>query len=82
MLAMKVAVSLPDPVFKAADLLARKLHKSRSQVYAEALTAYVGTHCADAVREQLNAVYAIEESKVDPVLYELQLQTLDPNETW
>ena len=79
---MKVAVSLPDPVFKAADLLARKLRKSRSQVYAEALAAYVGSHGEDAVREQLNAVCALHDSKPDPVLYRLQLQTLDPDETW
>jgi hypothetical protein len=27
---MKVAISLPDPVFRAAEKLARKLRKSRS----------------------------------------------------
>ena len=79
---MKVAVSIPDPVFKAADGLARKLRKSRSQVYAEALAAYVGAQGEVAVRERLNAVYAKEESKVDPVFAQLQLQAVDPDETW
>lgn len=79
---MKVAISLPDPLFKAADTLAHKLKKSRSQFYAEAVAAYVGAHSADAVREQLDAVYAHQESGVDPVLFALAMETIDPNETW
>jgi metal-responsive CopG/Arc/MetJ family transcriptional regulator len=38
---MKTAVSIPDDLFRRADELARKLGKSRSQVYREALTEYV-----------------------------------------
>ena len=79
---MKVAVSVPDPVFKAADRLARKLRKSRSQLYAEALAAYVGSLGEAAVREQLNAVCAAHDSRPDAVLSRLQLRTLDPDETW
>lgn len=79
---MKVAISVPDPLFKAADTLARHLNKSRSQLYSEAVAAYLGTHGADAVREQLDAVYAKVDSSPDPVMARLQLQTLDPDETW
>lgn len=38
---MKVAISLPDPVFNAAELLAQELCASRSQLYAQALSAYL-----------------------------------------
>lgn len=79
---MKIAISVPDPLFEAADNLARQLKKSRSQFYAEAVAAYLGSMGEDAVREQLNAVYATQESKIDPVFAQLQLQVLDPDETW
>lgn len=39
---MKVAISLPDPVFRDAETLARRLRKSRSKLYAEAIADYVG----------------------------------------
>lgn len=79
---MKVAISVPDPLFKAADELARRQRKSRSQFYAEAVAAYLGSLGEDAVREQLDAVYAHQDSTPDPALLEAQLRTLDPNETW
>lgn len=79
---MKIAISVPDPLFKAADNLARQLKKSRSQFYAEAVAAYLGSMGEDAVREQLNAVYATQDSSPDPVLTQMFMETLDPNETW
>lgn len=79
---MKIAISVPDPIFKAADTLARRLKKSRSQLYSEAVAAYLGAVGANAVREQLDAVYAHQDSTPNPALLEAQLQTLDPDETW
>lgn len=79
---MKIAISVPDPLFKAADSLARKLKVSRSHLYSEAVSAYLGAHGAEAIREQLDAVYSTQDSSVDPALFKLQLETLDPNETW
>ena len=79
---MKVAISVPDPLFEAADALARQLKKSRSQLYAEAVAAYLGAVGEDAVREQLDAVYATQDSSPDPVLTQMFLETLNPNETW
>ena len=54
MAGMKVAISLPDPVFRAAETLARKLRKSRSQLYAEAIAEYVGARGAKALTARLN----------------------------
>ena len=79
---MKIAISVPDPLFKAADALARQLKKSRSQFYAEAVAAYLGSMGEDAVREQLDAVYSTQDSSPDPVLLAMALKTLDPDETW
>jgi hypothetical protein len=41
---MKVAVSIPGPVFADAERLAKRLKASRSEVYARALKAFVANH--------------------------------------
>jgi predicted transcriptional regulator len=78
---MKVAISLPDPVFKAGEHLARQLRLSRSQLYADALSAYLGSRGAAAVTAKLNEVYATESSALDPALRALQLRSLS-HEAW
>jgi metal-responsive CopG/Arc/MetJ family transcriptional regulator len=78
---MKVAISLPDPVFRSAETLARKLGKSRSQLYAEAIAEYVGTRGARALTARLNSVYGKEPSGVDPALKYAQLERLS-REAW
>lgn len=78
---MKVAISLPDSVFEAAERLAEELKKPRSQLYAEAIAEYVGQHDASAITDKLNDVYSKESSKVDESLYRAQTATLK-NEAW
>ena len=78
---MKIAISVPDPVFDAAERLARELKKSRSQLYAEAVAEYVGARGALAVRERLDAVYAVEQAKLDEVLQKIQLGSVK-DEAW
>lgn len=78
---MKVAISLPDPVFRAAEALARKLKKSRSALYADAIAAYVGARGAKALTARLNALYDKESSGVDPALKHAQLERLS-REAW
>lgn len=53
---MKTAVSLPDEVFRAAERQARRVKKSRSQLYAEALSEYLTRHAPDEVTEAMNRV--------------------------
>ena len=53
---MKIAVSLPDDVFRAAERHARRARKSRSQLYAEALSEYLARHAPDEVTEAMNHV--------------------------
>lgn len=79
---MKVAISLPDPVFDAAEQLARQRKVSRSQLYAEALSAYVGERGAAAVTEKLDAVYANAPSHIDKALSEMQSRSLGHHAAW
>ena len=51
---MKTAISLPDAVFRDAERLAKRLKKSRSNLYAEAVAEYVARHEPEAVTEALN----------------------------
>jgi metal-responsive CopG/Arc/MetJ family transcriptional regulator len=80
---MKTAVSLPDPLFEAADQLARQLGKSRSQLYAEALREYLERHRDEDITRRLNEVYDAEPelAELDPVLAALQFRSL-PKEEW
>ena len=55
---MKTAVSIPDDVFADAERLARRLRKSRSQLYSHALREYVSHHAGDDVTEALDKVYS------------------------
>ena len=51
---MKTAVSLPDEIFRDAESLARRLKKSRSQLYQEAVAEYVARHEPEAITDALN----------------------------
>lgn len=51
---MKTAVSIPDPVFADAERLAKRLRKSRSRLYSEALAEYVLRHSPEEVTDALN----------------------------
>jgi metal-responsive CopG/Arc/MetJ family transcriptional regulator len=53
---MKTAISLPDDVFHAAERHARRTRKSRSQLYAEALSEYLTRHAPDEVTAAMNRV--------------------------
>ena len=75
---MKTAVSLPDPVFEAAEQLAKRLRMSRSELYATAIARFVGEHRGRGVTELLNRIYGEhpDDARVDPVLSELQYRVL------
>ena len=53
---MKTAISLPDAVFKEAERLARRLKKTRSQLYREAVMEYLARRDPDAVTEAMDRV--------------------------
>jgi metal-responsive CopG/Arc/MetJ family transcriptional regulator len=56
---MKTAVSIPDPLFQAAERLARRRGLRRSQLYAEALAHLVADERSDEdLIAQINLVVA------------------------
>lgn len=78
---MKVAISVPDPIFDAAERMAKERRVPRSQVFSEALEEYLARHDSSAVTAKLNAVYDGLKSRVDPALASAQYATLS-HEAW
>lgn len=65
---MKVAVSIPDPIFDDADALARRLGTTRSKLYARALSAFVADNDPDRITEAMNAVIDAIDQDPDPAI--------------
>lgn len=55
---MKIAVSVPDEIFEEAERLARRMKRSRSEVYSRALAEYVARHAPDRVTEAMDRALA------------------------
>jgi metal-responsive CopG/Arc/MetJ family transcriptional regulator len=78
---MMIAISVPADVFEAGERLAGQLGLSRSQLYANALAAYLRERGTTTVMAKLNAIYSKESSKTEPAFARIQLSRL-ANETW
>jgi len=78
---MKIAISIPDRLFRDADTFARRHHLSRSALYAEAVKAYVEQRRSGDVTRQLDEVYANQPSSLDKLLQGIQSSSL-PREDW
>jgi metal-responsive CopG/Arc/MetJ family transcriptional regulator len=77
---MKAAVSIPDPVFKAAEKLARRMGVSRSHLYSVALQRLVQDHDDAAITAKLNEVYSTEASGLDSVHQSIQSRSVKKSE--
>jgi metal-responsive CopG/Arc/MetJ family transcriptional regulator len=73
---MKTTISLPDPLLKEADALARRLGKSRDQLYAEAISDYLARFDAGTVTDRMNEVLDSVEEELDPAVEVAGLETL------
>jgi len=78
---MKTAVSIPNPVFEAAEELAARLGVSRSELYSRAISDYLEKRLDRRVTECLDEVYSREPSELDPALARLQTASL-PHDEW
>ena len=78
---MKVAVSIPDPIFEAAERLAKQRRMARSQLFAEALEAYLEARDSHTVTALLDEIYANESSALDEGLKQAQFDSTD-HEAW
>ena len=80
---MKTAISIPDPIFQAAEGLAHRLGISRSQLYAKAIEEYMESHKNQNVTELLNSIYDEESPSpsIDKELRAMQSKSI-PKEKW
>jgi len=78
---MKKAISIPDPLFKAAERAAKRQKVSRSRLYATALEQYLKRRRSKEITKALNEIYSTEPSELDPVLARLQSEAIG-SEDW
>lgn len=78
---MKTAVSIPGPLFQAAERLAKRLGMPRSRLYSLALERYVAEAQEHDLTALLNEVYAHETAELDFALAALQSVSI-PRERW
>lgn len=71
---MKITISVPDHAFQAGEHLAQQLKVSRSQLYSDALAAYLASR---GVTAQLDAVYGSIDSTLGRTLTRAQIVSLD-----
>ena len=78
---MKTAVSIPDALFEQAEIAAKELSLSRSELYARAVEAFLRARDQSDVTESLNRVYSTESSELDEVWAQMQFSSI-PREEW
>jgi metal-responsive CopG/Arc/MetJ family transcriptional regulator len=77
---MKTAVSIPDDVFDEAERLARRMRKSRSQLFSNALAEYVARHAPDSVTEAMDRVCAEIDPETDAFVSAVSRRILECSE--
>ncbi len=77
---MKTAVSIPDELFRKADEFARRLGKSRSQLYQEALAEYLLRRDTSAVTQAMDDALNDIHPAVDEWLTEVGRRALERSE--
>jgi hypothetical protein len=78
---MKIAISIPDDIFEAAESHAKRVGIPRSRLYAWALSEYLDKQRFCRVKEALDRVYGSQSSNVDPMLNSMQDASLE-QEDW
>ncbi|MDH3198422.1 MAG: ribbon-helix-helix domain-containing protein [Candidatus Krumholzibacteria bacterium] len=81
---MKVAISLPDDLFAAAERVAERLGLSRSALFQEAVRAFLHAHGDKGVTEVLDEVYreGAPPARLDAVLEQMQAYTVGEEDEW
>lgn len=78
---MKTAISIPDPIFQAAENMAKRLGMSRSELFTVAMSKYMKENRYQSVTESLNKIYSQNINNLDTELLSMQLESL-PKEEW
>lgn len=53
---VEIEISVPDSLFKAVEHHAKRTKKSRSRLYADAMSEYLMRHASDVVTDAMNSV--------------------------
>lgn len=77
---MKTAISVPDAVYAEAERLARRLGKSRSHLYTEALVSFLRRHDGDSVTQAYDRICASVDTAPDPALNAASRRVLERSE--
>lgn len=77
---MKTAVSIPNGVFEKAERLARRMKKSRSELYSRALCEYLARHAPDHVTEAMDQVCAELGAELDGFVSAASRRVLERSE--
>jgi len=78
---MKTAISIPDPIFQSAEIMAQQLAISRSELFTKAISEYLEVHKYQDVTESLNQVYTEVPSSLDEKLTDMQFNSIK-KEIW
>jgi metal-responsive CopG/Arc/MetJ family transcriptional regulator len=78
---MKTAISIPDPIFQSAEIMAQQLAISRSELFTKAISEYLEVHKYQDVTESLNQVYTEVSSSLDEKLTDMQFNSIK-KEIW
>jgi len=73
---MKTAVSIPDDIFEEAERLAKRMKRSRSEIFSRAVAEYVARHTPDRVTEAMNRTLAELDDPTDPFVLSAASRTL------
>ena len=76
---MKTAISLPDMVYMEAEKLSKRLHMSRSELYATAIKLFVMKEKKMGITEQLDRVYGENAIGYDNAIELAAIEDLDKN---
>jgi hypothetical protein len=73
---MKIAISIPDPLFKEAEAAAKDLGLSRSKLIQTALEDFLKRRRDEEVTAALNRSLAKRPDEIDPFLQQLALEAM------
>lgn len=77
---MKVAISIPNALFERAERQRRQEQRSRSALFAVALTEYLARHASDEVTQAMNRVCADVDTEPDGFLQAASKEVLERSE--
>jgi hypothetical protein len=78
---MKIAISIPDPLFREAEAAAKDLGVSRSKLIQIALQAFLQRRRDEKIKAALNRSFTRHPpEELDPFLQRLALETMKRTE--